>query len=96
MNEQEKQEFEALKCEVIRQRIWIETIYKYVYNLGIRNKSSLSDDAILKGAGPFGSDLQLQQLTRQGNINAAAERCSDLTGVFFPEAKEAVKQTMNI
>lgn len=94
MNEQEKQEFEALKCEVIRQRIWIETIYKYASNLGIRNMPSLSDDAILKGADPFEVDAQLQQLVQQGNINAAADRFADLTGADFGEAKAAVKKAV--
>lgn len=96
MNEQEKQEFEALKCEVIRQRIWIETIYKYASNLGIKNMPSLSNDAILKGADPFEVDVQLQQLIQQENVNAAADRFSDLTGTNFGEAKAAVKQAMNI
>jgi len=95
MNEQEKQEFETLKCEVIRQRIWIETIYKYASNLGIRNMPSLSNDAILQGANPFEVDVLLQQLVQQGNINAAADRFSDLTGANFGEAKEAVKKVIS-
>lgn len=95
MNEQEKQEFEALKCDVIRQKIWIEIIYKHASNLGIRNMPSLSNDAILQGANPFEVDSQLMQLVQQGNINAAADRYSDLTGAFFPEAKEAVKKKMH-
>jgi hypothetical protein len=57
MNEQEKQEFETLKCEVIRQRIWIEIIYKYASNLGISNMPSLSNDAILQGSNPFNKKI---------------------------------------
>lgn len=94
MNEQEKQEFEALQCEVIRLKIWIETIYKHASNLGIRSMPSLSNNAVLKGANPFEVDSQLQQLVQQGNINAAADRYADLTGTDFGEAKAAVKQVL--
>lgn len=94
MNEQEKQEFEALQCEVIRLRIWIETIFKHSSNLGITKIPSLSNDAVLKGANPFEVDIQLKQLVQQGNVNAAADRFSDLTGANFGEAKASVKQVL--
>jgi len=94
MNEQEKQEFEALQCEVKRLRIWIETIYKYAGNLGIGKMPGLSNDAILKGADPFAVDMQLQQLVQRGDVNAAADRLSELTGVDFGDAKAAVKKYM--
>lgn len=94
MNEQEKQAFETLKCEVIRQRIWIEIIYGNASNLGIRNMPLLSNDAILQGANPFEVDVQLKQLVQQGNINAAADRYSDLTGANFSESKAAIIKMM--
>lgn len=95
MNEQEKQEFEALQCEVKRLRIWVETIYQYASNLGIRNKPGLSNDDVLKGADPFAVDLPLRQLIQRGDVIGAADRFADLTGVNFSEAKAAVKKIMH-
>lgn len=92
MNEEEKQELEALQCEVKRLRIWVETIYQYASNLGIRNMPGLSNDDVLKGANPFVVDAQLQQLVQRGDVNGASDRYADLTGVNFPEAKTIVKK----
>lgn len=94
MNDQEKQEFEALQCEVKRLRIWVEAIYQYASNLGIRNMPGLSNDDVLKGADPFAVDAQLQQLVQRGDVNGASDRYADLTGIHFSDAKAIVKKAI--